>query len=423
MLSTTLNALLCGVMVYLAFLSWRGRVRSGREELNQGRSRALLIVRSIIFAFCALALLAACFVPFLVFFAACLAGIAVVLLWCVPAMRHRHGIHFRLAVLISLAAFGSAILQPLGLKVMLLPTAASLPTQPIPSRVLKTYDAGLAFEGIAAGSDGTLYLTGNRNLNFNVSDYYRKASGVLIARAPSGSERVLFQTPIGTTAGMIAVDADGTIFMTSHGEVSGVWKIGRREAPKMISRLPGGAWPNGIAFGPDGQLYSADSSLAAIWKIDPSSGHAAQVIADKALAARPFIALAPGANGIQFKGRQMIVTVSDSAEVLSYELNSAGHFGRAKVLAKGVPGDDFAINSDGSIFVTTHPYDTLVRIDERGKRTLVGDNRQHIVGATAAAFGRGTFDRATLYVVTDGGAFTKGPEARGQLVALYPQGQ
>ncbi len=116
----------------------------------------------------------------------------------------------------------------------------------------------------------------------------------------------------------------------------------------------------------------------------------------------------------------MFVTVSDATLLMKYTLGKDGRFGPPAQVARGIPGDDFAIGHDGSLFITTHPYNTLVRITPDGRRSIVAEAGQHIVGATDASFGRGPSDRDTLYVATDGGAFTAGPKARGQLIALQP---
>jgi sugar lactone lactonase YvrE len=157
-------------------------------------------------------------------------------------------------------------------------------------------------------------------------------------------------------------------------------------------------------------LYSPDSQLGVIWRIDPNSGRVEEAIRDPALLARPFISLAPGANGLHFRGRDMIVTVSYRTTVLSYAMDDKGHFGSAKIIASGIPGDDFAIGQDGSLFITTHPYNTIVRVFPGEERTIIGKAAQHIVGATDAVFGKTARDHTTLYVVTDGGAFTGGPK-------------
>ncbi|QUD89576.1 hypothetical protein [Phenylobacterium montanum] len=89
-------------------------------------------------------------------------------------------------------------------------------------------------------------------------------------------------------------------------------------------------------------------------------------------------------------------------------------------MASGIPGDDFAIGRDSSLFLTTHLYNTLVKVGPDGRRSVIVDKRQAIIGARDAVFGATSADRDTLYVVTDGGAFTGGPRTRGQLVALKP---
>ncbi len=358
-------------------------------------------------------------VPFIAFFVALLSVIVTGALATVGKLGGGRPA-WAVSTMLVLASAGIAILQPLGLKVLSLPEADTLAYRPVPARVVKTYQAGVGFESVRAGPDGTLYLAANIGLDFSASDYYHAAHGQIIARRPNGDERVLFTTPIGSTAGVIAVADNGTLYMTSNGRQPGIWRITPSSAATKIATLPTGAWPNGLDFGPDGMLYTPDSSLAQIWRVDPATGHAEVALRDQRLAARPFIALAPGANGLHFAARDMIVTVSDSTEVLRYPLGEDRRFGAPTLIARGIPGDDFAIGKDGSLFVTTHPYNTLVRVMPDGQRTIIADVRQHIIGATDAVFGRGPNDRDTLYVATDGGAFTAGPKARGQLVALEP---
>lgn len=358
-------------------------------------------------------------VPFVAFFASCLALFTALFLVGL-IIRAKTTRYWPFPLVLIVASLGVAISQPLGLKVTALPKADELPYLPVQARVVKTYDEGVWFEGISAGPDGTLYLAANRNLDFSRGDYYRQALGEIIARKPSGEERSIFKTPIGEAAGVIAVGSDGTLYMTSNSYAPSIWRISPNGTSEMITRLPRGAWPNGLDFGPDGMLYSPDSKLGLIWRIDPKTGLASKALTDDRLLARPLISLAPGANGLHFKGRNMIVTVSDKTTILNYTLMEDGSFAPPSLLASGIPGDDFAISNDGSLFITTHPYNTLVRVSPTGKRTIIGKEKQNIVGATDAVFGRGANDGNTLYVVTDGGAFTGGSKTRGQLIALKP---
>jgi sugar lactone lactonase YvrE len=413
------QVLLCVALVAAAIAAitrarWLAPLADALPSTWMGR-----IALAVLFSIGAVAVLAGLVVPFAVFFASCIAFVSAIVL-ALRLVRSKSKPAWPVPALIAIASVTVAVAQPLGLKVLLLPKAEDLPVALSRSNVVKTYDEGLWFEGIAAGNDGTLYLAGNRGIEFSRSDYYHDAQGELIARQPNGKEQVLFKTPRGTTAGVIAVAGDGTLYMTSHGDVPCIWRIDAQGNAQQVTRFSNGAWPNGLDIGPDGMLYTPDSALGVIWRVDPNTGHADVAIRDTALSARPYIALAPGANGLHFKGRDMIVTVSDKTTVLKYPMDDKGSFGKAVVLSTGIPGDDFAIGRDGALFVTTHPYNTVVRVMPDGKRTIIGKSEQHIVGATDAVFGKGEKDRETLYVVTDGGAFTGGPKTRGELIALKP---
>src|SRR5450830_249805 len=362
--------------------------------------------------------LASIAMPFLAFFAACFGVLAAIVL----AWRRAAPSRWALPAMLGACSVMLAMAQPLGLKVLALPKAAELPLAKVRATVIKNYEAGTWFEGIAAGPDGTLYLAANRGLDFARSDYYRSAQGEVLARSADGKERSVFKTPAGSAAGVLAVAPDGVFYMTSHGDDSGVWRMGADGKAERFVSLPKGAWPNGIDIGPDGMLYIADSKLGVIWRADRATRIFSEAIPSDLLLARPLIALAPGANGVHFRGRELLVTVSDRTTVLSATLQGDGSFTPFKTLASGIPGDDFAIGSDGSLFITTHPYNTVVKVAPSGERSIIAGEAEHIVGATDAVFGRGPADRQILYVVTDGGAFTGGPGTRGALVALAPYG-
>lgn len=366
----------------------------------------------------AAALFAAIWIPFFTFFAAsALTLMVVVALATLLLQGQRQSAGALGALLVGLIAVGA--LQPLGLKVLALPKADTLPHAPVrAARVVKTYGPGMWFEGIAAGPDGTLYLAQNTGENYATGDKSQVHASV-IARAPNGSERVFFTLPQGSTAGVMAIAADGTIYMAGTGGNRGVWRIAPDGTGRLFAPLPAGAWPNGVTLGPDGQLYVADASLGIIWRVDVRTGAATKAYEGNVLSARPYIALPPGANGLHFFGRDLYVTVSDAGTLLKFHLGDDGRLEAPTVAARGVPADDFAIDSHGSVYLTTHIYNQLVRVDADGRRTVIADTAQGVVGATDAVFGTGPTDRDTLYLVTDGGALATGDAAaRGTLVAL-----
>ena len=364
-----------------------------------------------------LAMLAAIAQPFLVFFVAVfLVLLSAGTLLLLVARKQTRGTP--MVALLLAGAVIAAALQPLGLRVLALPKHEALPLDLVASaRTVKAYGEGQWFESVRLAPDGTIYLTANQGENYATGDK-GQARAQVIARSRDGSERVFFELPQGSTAGVIAFDSDGRMFMTGQGGQLGVWRLTPDGRGELFAKLPQGAWPNGITVGPDRQLYVADAALGFIWRIDPVSGAAERAIDSDALRARKFIALAPGANGLHFFGRDLYVTVSDAARVLKYALGQDGRFGPPTVFAEGIPGDDFVIDDQGTLYLTTHPFNTIVRVTQRGERTVIANATHGIIGATDAAFGVLPGDRDTLYVATDGGAFSGDIKARGTLVAL-----
>ena len=392
-----------------------GKVRAQSAGMGLGRPARLTLGSVELIG--GLAMLAAIMQPFLCFFAAVVLVLLSAGTLVSQAVRKQARETFTVALLLTGAVIAAA-LQPLGLKVLMLPKADALPLDLVASaQPIKTYGEGQWFESVKLGNDGTVYLTVNSGVNLATGDK-SQAHAQVIARAPDGSERIFFELPAGSTAGVIAFGNDGEMFMTGQGEKLGVWHFAPNGRAELFAKLPQGAWPNGIAVGPDRQLYVADSALGVVWRIDPTSGVAARAIDRDALRARRFIALAPGANGLHFLGRELYVTVSDTAQVLKSTLGQDGRFGPLSIFAEGIPGDDFAIDEEGTLYITTHPFDTIVRVTQRGERTVIANAAQGITGATDVVFGVLPGDRNTLYVATDGGAFAGDAKARGSLLAL-----
>jgi sugar lactone lactonase YvrE len=391
------------------------RVKAEFKGLGRGKARRWSMGTAELLG--GLAMAAAMAQPFLAFFVSVFLG----LLSAGSLLSRRVAGYKQGSLMLPLLLAGSlvvAVLQPLGLKVLLLPKPVDLPVEAVSvARVLKTYAEGLWLESVAVAPDGTVYLSGNQGEDYNTGDK-SQARAQVIARHPDGTERVVFELPRGATAGVIAFDARGQMFMTGQGARRGIWRFSADHKADFFATLPEGSWPNGLTVGPDGQLYVADSALGTIWRVDPNTGVTHRAIQSDSLRARPLIALAPGANGLHFYGRDLYVTVSDSAQVLKFPLNADGTFGAPHVFAEGIPGDDFAIDSDGTLYITTHPFNTIVRVTQDGKRAIVATAAQGILGATDAKFGTSADDRDTLYVATDGGAFSGDAKAKGTLVAL-----
>jgi len=111
----------------------------------------------------------------------------------------------------------------------------------------------------------------------------------------------------------------------------------------------------------------------------------------------------PGANGIKIRDAWAWISVSGRRLILRTPLQPDGHPGPIETAATHVLADDFAFGASGSLYIATHPEQTVFRLDAAGNRTTVAGPKQGAVGTTACAFGRAPGDENALYVTTDGG--------------------
>lgn len=318
------------------------------------------------------------------------------------------------ALVLALGLAGAIVLQPLGLRIAMLPAADPLPGDLLPAETLATYAPGTFLESVVALEDGSLLISHTTGADFTRFDF-SAAQGTVLRRAPDGSEETLFALPPGHVAGVGALGPEGTFYLTVAGATRGLWRFRARIGDGLFVTAPEGVSWNGLTLGPDGMLYAADDRGGAIWRIDPATGEARAALSDDRLAPRPFVSLAPGANGVEFRGRDLIVTVSDSGIVYRAPFLDTSGFGPLEELASGVPGDDIAIGPDGTVYITTHPYNTVVAIAPDGTRRIVADASTGATGSTDLAL---SADGTALWMVTDGGLFGGIAGAAGQLVRI-----
>ncbi|MEQ9270069.1 MAG: ester cyclase [Haliea sp.] len=278
--------------------------------------------------------------------------------------------------------------------------------EPVSGRKLVHFDPGVFLESVVAAKDGTLYFT-------------LLMTGRIMQLDPDGTLSVFAELPVGGKSGVpegimcLVLGEDGAIYASAIAPGSahhGVWRVSNDGNARHIAPLPDKVLPNGIARDDAGFLYIADSGAGGVWRISEGEQSAQLWYEGDLLRRRPYIGIYPPANGIQYWEGDLYVANSDLAHIVRIPIASDGWAGQATVHASGVPGDDFAIAKDGTLYVTTHPYNSVIRVDREGGRTLIAGPEQGIVGPTAATFARRAAGEAKLYVVTDGGFFNPLPE-------------
>lgn len=150
-------------------------------------------------------------------------------------------------------------------------------------------------------------------------------------------------------------------------------------------------------------ILVCESMTGRIFKVDLAVKAWSVWLSDSRL--RPSNPQMPGANGIKLRAGYAYISVTDSNHIYRTRIEADGSCREHSLFAEYLRADDFAFSTAGSLYIATHPANSVVRLSDGGVRTTVGGASEGLVGATACAFGRGTDDARSLYVTTSGGLF------------------
>ncbi len=266
--------------------------------------------------------------------------------------------------------------------------------EPLPSEIVVGFEKGSFLESVIVLPNGDLLIT--------------EAIGHAIWRVSQTGTRTQFHRsdiqPVG-----LAVDIDGRI-MSSGRTADGTGAIFVfRDDGELDRTIPieGAQFLNGITLVAPGQLLVADSGAGTILQVDTETGQARIWLSGGVLESHPDRSpLLPAVNGLKLFDGSVYATNSSRMSVLRIPVIGPDHrAGEPETVSEHVVLDDFAIAANGTIYGTTHIFDSVVRIEQDGSVTTVARAEQGVAGSTAAAFGRRAEDRNTLYVVGDGGFY------------------
>ncbi len=291
------------------------------------------------------------------------------------------------------------------LQAMTDPRPGKAPYTPAPARTIGEYPAGVFLESVIADDKGTLYVT-------------RLFSGEIFRVTADGTSETAVNIDLGSEknpmSGLLCITwADNkSFYATVHSPdptIHGIWVIGLDGSARQLTSLPPQSQPNGIAVDSKGMIYSPDSGMGLIWKIDPQTGQADIWYDGPEVNARPYIGRFPASNGLQIQNDTVYVAASDKALFSKIAIEPDGKPGPVTIIASGVPGDDFALDSDGTAYVTTHPFNTVMKVAPNGDLSVIATPAQDVVGPAASVLVAKPDGKKYLYVVTDGGLYAPLP--------------
>jgi sugar lactone lactonase YvrE len=293
-------------------------------------------------------------------------------------MKHRH---FRGAMLGACSVIAA----------LAVPVAGGPGAQAAPAAlpVITTFAPGDFPESLAVDAQGNLYAS----LGFR---------GEVVRVVPGGQQQPLARLDVG--AGLLtglAFDPSGALLVAdatfqAAPTPPGVFRIGAGGQVTRVATLPGGSFPNGLAFH-DGNLYISDSSLGAIWRLVPG-GRPAIWLQRPSLA--PTQKTGIGTNGLAFWHGSLYVAVADSGSIIRVPLRTGGDAGTPQITAQANllrTADGIAFDAHGNLYITVNT-NRLVRLAPDGALTELAAKNNGLVYPTMPAFGTTPATRTTLYI-------------------------
>src|SRR6202049_1827011 len=235
---------------------------------------------------------------------------------------------------------------------------------PIAATTVATWKAPAFLENLAVDADGAVFVTVYSHKRV---DRYDPATGATttLAEVPA--------PPMG-----VAFDADGVLWTTGGTlyEAPGfIWRVERTGTVRQWCELPDATFMNGCTMHPNGRtLLACESSSGHILAIDLGQpGHWDVWLQGDRL--RPIVPQWPGSDVIKTRQGGACSSVSGRRLLVLVPIQPDCSAGAIEIAATRISSGDFAFGMSGSLYLTTHPEHTLVRLDPSGARTTLAGPR------------------------------------------------
>lgn len=270
------------------------------------------------------------------------------------------------------------------------PIFANTSKRLVAAKGIAEFPANTFLENIAVDNRGDLFVT-------SLED------GKIYKITPNGEKREFAEVD-GKIAG-IAFDRKGGLLVSgwAGGKTPSLFRISKQGAVEVLTAIDGAVFLNGITHLKGDKFLIADSYRGAIWEFDARTKKYNIWLEDAALARSDSKNPFPAVNGLKISGDTLYATNTERQQIIRVPVSSDGRAGKPQVFLQKINGDDFDIDANGNLYVTTHVYNNVVRVSPDGTMTIIAEGGEGVTGSTALAFGRGKQDRQAIFVVTNGG--------------------
>jgi putative intracellular protease/amidase/sugar lactone lactonase YvrE len=263
-----------------------------------------------------------------------------------------------------------------------------IPEAIAPAQVIAEFPVNTFLENIAIDAQGTIFIT-----SYEEGKIYRVT--------PSG-EYTEFAQIDGNVAGVV-VDRTGNLLVAAvERKIPTISRIQATGVVEPLVTLPDAIFLNGMTPLHGSRYLVADSYKGAIWEVDVAAKTAQIWLQDNLLSRsdphNPF----PAVNGIKIYQNSLFASNTQRQLLIRIPLAENGTPQTPEIFLTHVNLDDFAFDIQGNLYGTTHVYNSVIQITPEQQITTLARAEQGVTGSTALAFGR-VSDKTSLYITTNGG--------------------
>ncbi|MBL1110898.1 hypothetical protein JK364_00480 [Streptomyces sp. 110] len=264
------------------------------------------------------------------------------------------------------------------------------PFAAVPAETITEWEPGTFVENLAPFPPGGWLVTvpSHRRIDLVTGDG-RRSTFAELASTPTG----------------IVTDGDGAwVISGTIGEPGWCLNRVRQGDVEHACDLPQLRFGNGMARD-DRRLLIADSALGIVLAVDLDARRAAQWIHHELFTPLEQAVGVPGINGITVAGEHVFLTNTARALLLRVPV-AATDTTHLEIVADRLFADDFAVHDDGTLYLATHIFDSVLRLAPDGRRTEIARAGQGVETSTSVAID--PEDPDTLWVTAAGERFGSG---------------
>lgn len=256
--------------------------------------------------------------------------------------------------------------------------------------VIAEFPVHTFLENIAVDAQGSLFIT-----SYEEGKIYQVTPGV---------EHREFASIDGNVAG-IAMDGLGNLLVagSTKDKIPAIFRIEPTGSVEPIIALPEAIFLNGMTHLQGDRYLVADSYKGAIWDVDVNAKTARIWIQDNLLTrsdtSNPF----PAVNGIKIYQNSLFASNTQRQLLVRIPLAEDNTPETPEVFLTNINLDDFAFDARGNLYGTTHVYNSVIQISPEKQITILAKAEEGMTGSTALAFGRTEGDHTSIYIITNGG--------------------